>query len=283
MEKYLKKFDRYQQTTRFLGFIVAVIKKYSEDETSRQGALLTYYLFLSLFPLLLVLTTIADHLVGRGSNLSQTIINGVTNYFPLLGSQLSGHVHSLHRNGVPLIFGLLFIFYGTHGVADTFGRGVRQIWGVDNSQMSGFPRSTLRSLKMIIFGGTGFILASICAGLAASAGHGLEFRSLSVLVNLIIIFWLFSFLINAVLPRHVTVKEIRGGAATATIGLVVLQLLGGYLVSRELRNLDALYSYFAVALGLLFWLYLQVQVIYYAIEISIVNSRQLWPRSLISN
>jgi membrane protein len=280
MEKILRRFDNYQQRHHFLAFSVAVIKKYSDDGAGRHASLLTYYLFSSLFPLLLVLTTLVDRLPGHDTHLQTTIISGITNYFPLLGSQLATHVHSLHRTGLPLVLGLLFIFYGTHGVADAFGRGVRQIWGESNQQMPGFPKSTFKSFGLIIVGGAGFIAASIFAGLAASAGHELIFRALSIIVNLSILFWLFTFLINACLPRHVTLKEIRAGAAAATIGLVVLQLLGGYVINRELKNLDALYSYFAVALGLLFWLYLQVQVVYYAIEITVVNSQKLWPRSL---
>jgi membrane protein len=274
------KLDNYQNRSNFLGFSVAVIKKHNEDEAGRHAALLTYYLFSSLFPLLLVLTTLTERLVGQNSHLETTVVHGITSYFPLLGNQLSEHVHGLHRNGLALILGMLFILYGTRGVADSFGKGVRQIWGIPKDQAPRFPKSTIKSLNLVIFGGLGFIAASISAGLAASAGHGLVFRSLSILINIIILFVLFTFLMNACLPRRVTIKEIRGGAAAATIGLVILQLLGGYVISRELKNLDALYSYFAVALGLLFWLYLQAQVFYYAIEIAVVSSQKLWPRSL---
>lgn len=280
MEKLIHGFDRYQQRHPFLGFMLAVIKKYSDDEAGRHAALLTYYLFSSLFPLLLVLTTLVDRLPGHDTHLQTTIINGITNYFPLLGSQLSAHIHTLHRNGLALILGVLFILYGTRGVAEAFGRGVRNIWGVSEAQVPGFPKSALNSLGLVIFGGMGFITASIFAGLAASVGHGLVFRGLSILINLFILFWLFTFLINASLPRHVTIKQVRNGAAAAAIGLVIIQLVGTYFLRRELKNLDALYSYFAVALGLLFWLYLQVQVIYYAIEISVVSSKKLWPKSL---
>ena len=280
LQRFVQKLDAYQKKKHFLGFSVAVVKKYGEDEAGRHAALLTYYLFSAIFPLLLVLTTLTARLAGHNSYLQTTVIGGIIDYFPLLGNQLATHVHVLNRNGLALVLGLLFILYGTHGVADAFVKGVRQIWGIPKDQAPGFPKSTIKSLSLVIFGGLGFIGASVCAGLAASAGHGWGFRGLSILINLFILFWLFTFLINSSLPRHVTIKEIRVGAAAATIGLVILQLLGGYVISRELKNLDALYSYFAVALGLLFWLYLQAQVIYYAIEIAVVSSQKRWPRSL---
>ena len=113
----------------------------------------------------------------------------------------------------------------------------------------------------------------------AAAGHGWAFRGLSVAINLILLFWLFNFLISISLPRHVTLKETRLGAACAAIGLLALQALGGYLLTRELKSLDALYSTFAIPLGLLFWIYLQAQIIFYANEIAVVSSKKLWPRS----
>lgn len=77
-----------------------------------------------------------------------------------------------------------------------------------------------------------------------------------------------------------TIKEVRPGAIAAAIGLVILQSLGGYILTRELKSLDALYSNFAIPLGLLFWIYLQAQMLYYAAEIAVVSSKRQWPRSL---
>lgn len=280
LQAVVRRLDAYQRRHRFLAFPYAVIKKYGEDGAGQHAALLTYYAFLSLFPLLLVLTTLTEIIVGRHSHLETAVVNSITSYFPLLGNQLSVHIHSLHHSGWALVAGILFTLYGTRGLADAFQGGVQHIWQVPKSQRAGFPKSTLSSLGIVIVGGLGFILASVSAGLASAAGHGLAFRGLSIAVNLFILFWLFTVLINFCLPRHVSLKEIRIGAFSAALGLVILQSLGSYVLARELKHLDALYSYFAVALGLLFWIYLQAQVLYYAVEIAVVSSRRLWPRSL---
>ena len=280
IQKLIRRLDTYQQRHRFTAFTYAVIKKYGEDGAGQQAALLTYYSFLSLFPLLLVLTTVTNGIIGDHPHLANTVIKGLTDYFPLLGNQLSTHVHSLRRNGLALVAGVLFTLYGTRGVADAFRRGVRHVWGIPRQQSDGFPQSLFKSLALIIVGGLGFIVASISAGWTSAAGHGLAFRGLSIIVNLFILFWLFTFLLNISLPRHVKLQETRLGAATAAIGLVILQSLGGYILARELKSLDALYSYFALALGLLFWIYLQAQILYYAVEIAAVHSHKLWPRGL---
>ena len=146
--------------------------------------------------------------------------------------------------------------------------------------MVGFPLSIVKNFTLVVVGGAGFLLASVSSGVAAAAGHGFLFRGLSIGVNIFILFWLFRFLLNTTLPSHVPKAQTRSAAAAAAIGLVVLQVAGGFVLGRELKNLDAVYSYFAVALGLLFWIYLQAQTIYYAVEIASVRSLSLYPRSM---
>jgi YihY family inner membrane protein len=278
LQKQINKVDAYQQRHRLPGFIYAVIKKYGDDGAGYWAALLTYYGFLALFPLLMVLTTVAHSVLGSHPDLEQTVLSGVTDYFPILGSQLSDHIHGLKSNGLALFAGIVFSIYGARGVAEVFRRGLRKVWGMESKKTDGFPKELIRSLAIIVIGGLGFLSASIIASLAAAAGHGWGFRLASVGINLFILFWLFNFLIYASLPKHVAFKDTRLGAACAAIGLVILQLLGGYILAQHLKRLDALYSTFAITLGLLFWLYIQSQIIYYANEIAVVSSKKLWPR-----
>src|ERR1700722_12467906 len=99
LDNLVHKPERLQQSHPWSAFIYGVIKKYGDDQAGRQAALLTYYGFLSLFPLLLVLTTVTATLAAGHPHLQNTIIKSTTNYFPILGNQLSEHVHTLHKNG----------------------------------------------------------------------------------------------------------------------------------------------------------------------------------------
>lgn len=280
LKKLIRNIDRLQRRQPLLGFSYAVIKKYGDDQAGYQAALLTYYGFLSLFPLLLVLSTVVGLLAGHHPAIQQTVITSLTNYFPILGSQLSEHINTLHKSGLALAIGIIFTLFGARGVASVFRHGVNRIWLPGAELSEAFPKAALKSLSLIIVGGLGFMAASLMAGYAGAVGHGLTFRLLSLLVNVIILFCLFSFLLNISLPRHVAFAEIKVGAAAAAIGLVVLQSVGSYVLAHELKNLDALYSIFAIALGLLFWIYLQAQVLYYAVEIAAVSSQSLWPRAI---
>jgi membrane protein len=280
VDNLLKRIDGWQQAHHWTAVTYAVIKRYGEAAVGQQAALLTYYSFWSLFPLLLVLSTLAGLLGHSHPTLQHDIVKATTNYFPVLGNQLSAHVTTLHKNGIALLVGVILTLYGARGVADAFRRGVEHIWAIPEKERLQFPKTILYSLMIIVVGGFGFILASICTGLAATAGHGLLFRLLPIAVNLFILFWLFTFLLSVCLPKRISLRDVRSGALAAAIGLVILQAGGGYLLKRELKNLDALYSYFALALGLLFWIYLQAQVLYYAVTLAAVKHQKLWPRSI---
>ena len=56
--------DRLQRRHRAAGFPIAVVYKYVDDTGPYLAALITYYAFISLFPLLLLFTTILGHLLA---------------------------------------------------------------------------------------------------------------------------------------------------------------------------------------------------------------------------
>lgn len=279
IKKLIERVDKFQQSKPVLAFPYAVIKKYGEDSAGYQAALLTYYGFLSLFPLLMVLTTIADSLAGSNPELQKTIVGGLTDYFPLLGNQLSSSVDTVHGSGFALLVGILFTLYGARGVADVWRHGTAALWGIPKDQLAGFPKAILKSFSIIVVGGVGLLIASVSTGAAAAIGKGWEWQLLAVVVNLVVLFWLFHFLLNVSLPKKLPLNQTRWGALTAAIGLVLLQSVGAAILAKQLKSLDALYSYFALALGLLFWIYLQAQLLYYAVEVAAVSSQKKWPRS----
>ena len=52
LKRLVQAVDDVQQRHRWLAFPVAVVKKYGEDQAGQRAALLAYYGFFSLFPLL---------------------------------------------------------------------------------------------------------------------------------------------------------------------------------------------------------------------------------------
>ena len=280
LDMYLRRLDRYQRTHRRAGFIYAVFRKYSEDESGHKAALLAYYGFLAIFPLLLVLTTILKLLLNGSPQLKSQIINDATAYFPAIGNDLQHNIHGLGASGVALVVGVLLTLYGARGVADVLRSALNHMWQVPYAQRSRFPGSIARSMSIITFGGFGLLAVPVVSGYALAFGHGEFFRTLSIVLTLIMLFVVLIFVIKIAVSVHRSIQEIWFGAAIAAMGLEVLQSVGGYILARELTHLDSLYGAFAIVLGLLYWLYLQAQLLLYAFEVDSVRIFDLWPRSL---
>lgn len=281
IDNAVMKVDTFQRRHKVPGFLFAVVKKFSDDQAGYQAALITYYGFLSLFPLLLVLTTVAGIAGSRNPELGRDLVQSVSGYFPVAGQALENSVNGITRTGPALIIGILFALYGARGIADSLRNAVNHIWHVPIAKRSGFPRSLLRSFGIIFGGGAGFMSAAIISGWASAVGHGPVFRILSIMLNLAILYLVFVLLLRLSLPLKVPVRQFRVGAAVSAIGLTVLQTVGTYFFVTQARTLSNSYSaLFATTLGMLAWIYLQAQVLMYAVEIDTVRNRKLWPRSL---
>ena len=80
--------DRLQRRSRVAGFLIAVIYKYVDDQGSFLAALITYYAFVSLFPALLLLTTVLGVVLVGHPELQEQILQSAVAQFPVIGAQL---------------------------------------------------------------------------------------------------------------------------------------------------------------------------------------------------
>jgi YihY family inner membrane protein len=281
IQKAVSRLDALQRKRHFIGFPLAVSKKYGDDEASHYAALLTYYGFLSIFPLLLVLATLLRFFLRGEGELQRKILQGVTDYIPVIGSQLGKSVHSMDKAGLALAIGTILTLYGARGVADIYRNMVNHVWQVPYSKRPGFPGSIVSSLVIILVGGAGLIIAPLSSGFAVSFGHLWIFRLLALLLTTGVLFLLLLFVTHLALADRRPLKDFWVGSLVGAIGIVLLQAIGNYLIVHQLKHLQDLYSTFAIVLGLLYWLFLQAQLLLYALEIDSVRAFKLWPRSLV--
>ncbi|MGH7156773.1 MAG: YihY/virulence factor BrkB family protein [Candidatus Saccharimonadales bacterium] len=276
--------NRFQQKHKFIGFSYAVQKKYSEDNGGYQAALLTYYGFLSLFPLLLVAVSVLQIILHSHPSIQSDVLRHITQYFPIVGNQLDTTVHGRGGTGVALVIGILLTAWGAKGVADVFQYNLNHSWGVPRVHRPGFPKGDLKSLAIIVLGAIGLAVAAFLSGFASNIDRLFIFRILSVLVSLIVLLGIFWLIFKLGLAySNINKKALLYSVVVAAVGVQILQIIGGLLVTRELRNLKHLYGTFAATLGLLFWIYLQARVFMYAAATGAVYDKKLWPRSLVGS
>jgi membrane protein len=279
--RMLQRIDRLQQPHRGLAIAVGTWKKFSDDQAGNMAALVAYFAFASLFPLLLVLVTVLDLVVRGNATLRADLLNSALSQYPVIGQQLKGKVHALGSTGIALAVSIVLILYGARGVANAIQNAMNNVWGVPLYRRPGFPWSLLRSFGLIAVLGPGMIATITLSGLAGGVGHlnGAIARAAVIVVSLLLnvaLFWLGFRLATA---KEVRTRDLRLSAMLAAIAWQLLQLLGGYFVGHQLQTHSA-YGVFGIVLGLLAWLYLQAEITIYLVELTVVRARVLWPRSI---
>lgn len=278
-----RRIDAFQQRRRWLAFPAAVWRKLSDDQVGNLTGLLTFYAFVSLFPLLLLLVTVLGFALRHDPALQQWVLRSALADFPVIGDQLRGNIHALGRGPVGLVVGLAGSLLGARGLANAAQNVLNRMWAVPYNRRPGFPWSWLRSYAFIAVVGVGMAVTTLVADLAAGVGSGplsVGIRVAALLAAVAIgtlTYWL---ALRLAIAAEVPGRQLWTGAVIGAVGWQVLQGVGGYYVTHQLRHASTLYGTFGLVLGLIAWLYLQARVTLYAVEVDVVRSRKLWPRSL---
>ncbi|PZO98175.1 MAG: YihY/virulence factor BrkB family protein, partial [Dermacoccus nishinomiyaensis] len=80
--------DGFQRRHPALGYPIGVIYKFVDDQGAYLAALITYYGFLSIFPLLLLLQSVLGFVIDGDDRLRQQILDSVLAQIPVLGPSL---------------------------------------------------------------------------------------------------------------------------------------------------------------------------------------------------
>jgi membrane protein len=277
----LHELDSRQQKTRGLRFIAAVIKKFSDDQGTQLAALIAYYGFVSLFPLLLVFVTILGFILQGDHAEQQKILNGALGQFPIVSSTLKPQ--SLKGSPTALAIGLIGALLAGLGIMSASQTAFDRIWAVPFKHRPNFIGARLRSLAMLALLGTLSIVSTVIGGFVGTGSYSTLELVLSVVLAFIGNFVLFMLAFKVLTAAEVEWHDLIPGAITAAVFWQLLQHLGGYYVDHELKHTQPLYGVFAVVLGLLAWLYLGAQMTMIAAEVNVVKTRRLWPRSFFND
>ena len=136
MSRALAGFDAWQRRRRPAAFVVAVAKKFGEDRASSHAALVAYYAFLSLFPLLLALTSVLGFVLEDDPSLQDDIVDTALGRIPVIGAQLRDDVQPLTGSGVALAIGIVGALWAGLGVTLALGPGVRRRSGTCRASSS---------------------------------------------------------------------------------------------------------------------------------------------------
>jgi membrane protein len=280
LRERLQAIDRFQRASRPLRFPIAVYKKMNDDESGNLVALIAYYGFVSLFPLLLVFVTVLGFVLEGNSGTREEIIHSTLGQFPIIGTQLEQNVHSLQGSGLALAVGLIGSLLGGLGIAGALQNAFNQVWEIPRERRPNFVAWRLRGLAMLALlallailstAATGFVTAQTDGAVAALGGV-----LLALVSNLLLFFTAFRLLT----AEEIATRSLLPGVIFGALVWQLLQHVGGYYVAHVVRHAKDTSGLFAFVLGLLAWLYLGGFITVVAAEINVVRARRLWPRNL---
>jgi membrane protein len=274
----VRRFDHFQQAHKGWAIPMAVIRKFSNDQAGNLAALIAYYAFFSIFPLLLVFTTILGFVLHGHPGVQRSVEDSVLGRFPVVGKQISAH--ALTGKVSALVIGLLGSLWGGLGVTNAAQNALNRVWAVPFKDRPNFLYSRLRGLLLLMSLGVLFVLSAGVTGVVTTLG-GPFLKIGGYAVTLAVNFGLYVAAFRFLTPAAIPTRCLWLGAAVGAVFLEILQLVGGIYVKHVVSNASNTYGTFATVLGLLVWLHLIAQLTLYAAEINVVAVRRLWPRSLL--
>jgi YihY family inner membrane protein len=279
----LRALDESQQRHPRLSFPAAVVKKFGDDQAGQLAALIAYYAFVSLFPLLLVFVTVLGFVLQGDASAQQSILHSTLSQFPVIGTQLQQNVHSLKGSAAALAIGLVGSLLGALGITGAAQNAFNEVWHVPRKDRPNFLTSRLRGLGTIVVLGTLSILSTVVTGaVSAQIPSGTLATIGGVLLALATSLLLFFAAFRLLTLDEVPTRDLLPGVLFATVLWQILQFVGGYYVGHVVRHAQETSGLFAFVLGLLAWLYLGGQLTLLAAEINVVRARRLWPRSFFT-
>jgi len=235
--------DQLQRKHGVLGFPYAVVKKYGDDAGGREAALITYYGFLSIFPLLLLGVAVLSRVLASRPDLRGRLINAVVP--EALRSTVEHSLAALPTSTLPLVFGLLGLLYSGTGVVFSVYQTLNHVAAVPHRLRAPFLSRYIRVFVM---------LATLLLG-------GLAVGALTVVAT--------------ALPGQPGIQRAAAVLGSALVIFGVLLLAAKLLLVRP----GPVYGSFATVAGMFALLYLVGQGLVYAAEVAAVRYARLWPRA----
>ena len=274
--------DRLQRRHGVLGFPYAVVKKYGDDAGGREAALITYYGFLSLFPLLLLGVAVLSRVLASQPDLRERLITAVVPQ--ALRSTVEHALATLPTSTIPFIAGLIGLLFSGTGVVFSVYQTLNHIAAVPHRLRAPFVSRYVRVFTMLatlLLGGLAVGALTVVA--TALPGQPGVQRAAAVLGSVLIAFAVLLLSARLLLVRPAPFWAIWPGALLGAAVVTVVLNVGAPLLARLVTKAGPVYGSFATVAGLFALLYLVGQGLVYAAEVAAVRYARLWPRAVDLN
>jgi membrane protein len=253
----------------WIDIVLTTFKNYSEGDGGYYAAGLTYYLFFSVFPLVLFGVSALGFAVFISDSLKEDIVEASADAFPLVNQVLQPDtLQSVANARFSLAAaGLLLVLYSGTGGIVALEHALNRFRGLD--QEGSFLQKRLRALRFLATVGL-IPLFSVALGAVAQLVHspmvGVVATVGGAATSVLLFATAFKFLPSVNPPW----REVLPGAVIAGAIFEVLKIVGPYYLDSGRGNRNATFGTFAATAGLLISAYLLSQVTLLAAQLNAV-------------
>jgi membrane protein len=275
----------------WLDHAVRAYDRYSEVLGGHLAAAVTYFGFLSFFPLLALVFSLVGYISDIYPDAQEEVTRAVQEAFPSLVGTGKGQIDIQDvidsKVGAGL-FGLLGLLYAGLGWLDALRDSLRRVFGTEDVAI-GFARKKLVDVLVLTLLGISLLASLVVSSLATAATTsalslvGLEESGLAVLVLKVLSVTLalavdvviFAILLSRLSGARVPWRQVWSGAVLAAVAFEALKLVATYLLGRVTEN--PLYATFGVIVGLLVWINLNSRLLVFAAAWTATQAYSLVP------
>ena len=252
----------------WLDHAVRAYDRNTEVMGTQLAAAITYFGFLSFFPLLALGFSLVGYISDIYPSAQDDVTRAVQNAFPSLVGDGDGQINVqdiIDARANAGIIALLGLAYAGMGWLDALRDGLRKVFATSDVQVS-FIKKKLTDVAVLVLLGVSLLASLVVTSVATAAttfvlDHvGLEHSVVAIgLLKVISVAFavaadtvLFAIVFSRLSGAKLAWRQVRSGALLAAVGFELLKLLGTFLIGRTTQN--PLYATFGVVVGLLVWM-----------------------------
>jgi membrane protein len=273
----LDRLDSFQQRHPALGVPIAVARKFIDDESINLAAVIAFWAFFSIFPLLLLFVTLLGYVLPP--NLQGDVLRSAARFFPLLGTDSIGH---LSGQWWTLVVGVLSALWSGSFVVIAIQSAFDSVWGIPRAQRPSVGAQIKRGVFALGAIALGLVVSTMISNYAIGTSLGMVARLAGYLIAIVLDVGLFVVAFRLLTDRGVSTRVVLPGALLSGTMFWLLQQLSSLIIFQYLHNAERIYGNFATVITMLSWFYLQSVVTLLGAQLNVVLKERLHPRRLVT-
>lgn len=280
------RFDAFQRRHRLLGLPLAVIYKYFDDQGPYLAAIIAYYAFFAIFPILLIGTSVLGFFLQGDPELRDRLLDTALSQFPIVGDQL-GRPEGLSGSSVAIVIGVVTALYGAINLGQAVQNAANVVWAVPRNSRANPFLQRFRSLIFLAIGGLGILTIAIASSVLANLDNigtswGDDLNRIFGWVGFALTVAVFMMIFHLISGSRATWRRVLPGAVVTALLWQLLQILGQAYVSGVINRASQMNGTFALVLGLMGFIFLAALMVVIGLESMVVVARRLYPRALLT-